>query len=188
MFTIFEKKVPSFSISLIPVVILLGIFIVGIGILQYPAQLMMIFSGSLFSVFAVLHGNTFNDVIDKMAETIKKALPALLILLSIGILIGAWVVSGTIPLFVFYGLKIINPNYLYLVGFIVTAIVSVFTGTSWGSAGTMGVALMSIAVTMGLSLPITAGAVVSGAYFGDKLSSLFDTTNMSFISAGGQYL
>lgn len=184
MFSLNEKRVPSFGMALIPVVIVLAIFIGGIGVLQYPAQLMLIFSGVVLSFFAIFYGGSWDDIMNKMAESVKKALPALLILLSIGILIGAWTASGTIPLFVYYGLKIIDPNYLYVIAFIVTAIVSTFTGTSWGSAGTIGVSLMSIAGTMGLSLPITAGAVVSGAYFGDKLSPLSDTTNMSSIAAG----
>ncbi|WP_277679970.1 Na+/H+ antiporter NhaC [Gracilibacillus dipsosauri] len=177
-------KRPSLGMALIPIVISLAIFILGIGIMKYPAELMLLFAGIVFAIFAIFHGNRWETIIEVMGSKIKKALPAILILFCIGLLIGTWMISGTIPLFVYYGLKIIDPNYLYLLAFLVTAIVSTCVGTSWGSAGTIGVAIMSIAQTMDLSLAITAGAVVSGAYFGDKLSPLSDTTNMSSIAAG----
>ncbi|WP_066190165.1 MULTISPECIES: Na+/H+ antiporter NhaC [Gracilibacillus] len=181
-----EKNVrrPSFVMSLIPIALALIVFIGGIGILQYPAELMLLFAGVIFAIFAVLYGNKWDTIIETMGSKIKKALPAILILFCIGLLIGTWMISGTIPLFVYYGLELINPNYLYVLAFLVTAIISTCVGTSWGAAGTIGVAIMSIAQTMDLSLAITAGAVVSGAYFGDKLSPLSDTTNMSAIAAG----
>ncbi|WP_200411493.1 Na+/H+ antiporter NhaC [Virgibacillus salexigens] len=179
-----EVKRPTVRMALIPIALSLIIFIVGIGVLQYQAELMLIFAGVLFSLFAKFYGHNWETIITVMGEKIKTALPAILILFSIGLLIGTWMISGTIPFFVYYGLEIINPTYLYVLAFITTAIVSTCTGTSWGSAGTIGVALMSIAQTMDLSMAITAGAVVSGAYFGDKLSPLSDTTNMSALAAG----
>ncbi|QDP39679.1 Na+/H+ antiporter NhaC [Radiobacillus deserti] len=175
---------PSLGMALVPICISMAIFIGGIGVLKYPAELMLLFAGVVFSVFAIIQGNSFDGIIQVMGNKIKKALPAILILFSIGLLIGTWLISGTIPLFVFWGLELINPNYLYVLAFLATAIVSMCVGTSWGSAGTIGVALMSIAQTMDVSLAITAGAVVSGAYFGDKLSPLSDTTNMSSLAAG----
>ncbi|MFG6150189.1 Na+/H+ antiporter NhaC [Halobacillus sp. B23F22_1] len=179
-----EVKRPTVGMALVPITLALLIFIVGIGVLQFQAELMLIFAGVLFAIFAVLYGHKWVTILTVMGEKIKTALPAILILFSIGLLIGTWMVSGTIPFFVFYGLEIINPSHLYVLAFIVTAIVSTCTGTSWGAAGTIGVALMSIAQTMDLSMAITAGAVVSGAYFGDKLSPLSDTTNMSSLAAG----
>ncbi len=109
---------------------------------------------------------------------------ATLILITVGALIGTWMFSGTIPMMIFYGIELINPNYLFVTAFLVTALISTFTGTSWGSAGTVGVAIMGIAMVQGVSLPITAGAVVAGAFFGDKLSPLSDTTNLSPVVAG----
>ncbi|WP_218668309.1 Na+/H+ antiporter NhaC [Sediminibacillus massiliensis] len=179
-----EVKRPTVGMALIPITLALVIFIVGIGVLKFQAELMLIFAGVLFSIFAALYGHKWGKIITVMGEKIKTALPAILILFSIGLLIGTWMISGTIPFFVYYGLEIINPAHLYVLAFIVTAIVSTCTGTSWGSAGTIGVALMSIAQTMDLSMAVTAGAVVSGAYFGDKLSPLSDTTNMSSLAAG----
>ncbi|MCP3028612.1 Na+/H+ antiporter NhaC [Halobacillus sp. A5] len=179
-----EVKRPTVAVALVPITLALLIFIVGIGVLQFQAELMLIFAGVLFAIFAVLYGHKWETIITVMGEKIKTALPAILILFSIGLLIGTWMISGTIPFFVYYGLEIINPAHLYVLAFVVSAIVSTCTGTSWGAAGTIGVALMSIAQTMDLSMAITAGAVVSGAYFGDKLSPLSDTTNMSSLAAG----
>jgi NhaC family Na+:H+ antiporter len=119
-------------------------------------------------------------------EKLASVLPAILILLSIGMLIGTWVVSGTIPFLVYYGLKIVDPSYLVLTAFLSTAAMSICTGTSWGSAGTIGVALMGMAAALDAPLGVTAGAVVSGAYFGDKLSPLSDSTNISAIGAGSE--
>ncbi|KPC65861.1 Na+/H+ antiporter NhaC [Streptomyces sp. NRRL F-6602] len=182
-----EKRVrpqPRLAVALIPVVITLAVFVVGIGILEFPAELMLIFAAIVFTVFAALHGVGLDQVLTDMGEKIKRALPGILILLSIGMLIGTWMIAGTVPLMVNYGLDLINPSYLYVLSFVVTAIVATFTGTSWGAAGTIGVALISVAATMDISLAITAGAVVSGAYFGDKLSPLSDTTNISSLAAG----
>lgn len=179
-----HRPQPGIGIALIPVFLAVAILVGGIGILQYPAELMLVFAAVVFVIFAVIYGAKWDNIILEMGEKIKRALPAILILLSIGIIIGSWMISGTIPLMVYYGLQLINPAHLFVLAFIVTAITSTFTGTSWGSAGTIGVALISIAQTMDVSLAITAGAVVSGAYFGDKLSPLSDTTNMSAIAAG----
>ena len=97
-------------------------------------------------------------------------------------MIGTWIVSGTIPYLVYIGLQIISPKYIVVTSFLVTVILSVSTGTSWGSVGTVGAALMSVAAGMGAPLPAVAGAIVSGAYFGDKMSPLSDSTNMSAIA------
>ncbi|MET9859070.1 Na+/H+ antiporter NhaC [Streptomyces smyrnaeus] len=175
---------PRLAVALIPVAITLAIFVGGIGILEFPAELMLIFAAIVFTIFAAFHGVGLDQVLTDMGEKIKRALPGILILLSIGMLIGTWMIAGTVPLMVNYGLELINPSYLYVLSFVVTAIVATFTGTSWGAAGTIGVALISVAATMDISLAITAGAVVSGAYFGDKLSPLSDTTNMSSLAAG----
>jgi NhaC family Na+:H+ antiporter len=109
-------------------------------------------------------------------------LPAILILLSIGMLIGSWMFSGTIPTLVYYGMQWINPNFIVLTAFLATSMMSL-TGSSWAAAGTIGVALMGVASGMDVPLAPTAGAIVSGAYFGDKLSPLSDSTNICAIGA-----
>lgn len=106
-------------------------------------------------------------------------MPALLILVSIGMLIGTWTLSGTIPMIVDWGLKSIQPSWIVVLAFLITMVVSTVTGTSWGAVGTVGVALIGVAGGLGVSLPMTAGAIISGAYFGDKMSPMSDTTNLA---------
>ena len=129
------------------------------------------------------HGHTWEEIQQSTGEKLAGVLPAVLILLTIGMLIGTWVMSGTIPFLVYWGVQFVSPRYLVLTAFLATAIMSLCTGTSWGSAGTIGVALMGTAVALDAPLAATAGAVVSGAYFGDKLSPLSDSTNISAIGA-----
>lgn len=119
-------------------------------------------------------------------EKISRALPATLILWSVGLLIGSWMYSGTVPMIIYYGVQIVNPKFLLVTAFIISAILSTITGTSWGSAGTIGVAIMGIAGGLGAPLAPVAGAVVAGAYFGDKLSPFSDTTNLAPIAAGSE--
>jgi NhaC family Na+:H+ antiporter len=113
---------------------------------------------------------------------ISTALPAFFILFAIGVIISSWMVSGTIPMLVYYGLELVNPRYLDLLSFLVPVVFSSLTGTSWGSAGTIGVVLIGIATALGADLGITAGAVIGGAYFGDKMSPLSDTTNLAALA------
>jgi NhaC family Na+:H+ antiporter len=112
-----------------------------------------------------------------------RGIPGFFILAAIGMLIGSWMVSGIIPMFVYWGIRLIAPEWLYLLAFVVPVVFSTLTGTSWGSAGTVGVVIMGIALSVGADLAITAGAVIGGAYFGDKLSPLSDTTNMAALGA-----
>src|SRR5699024_11960346 len=101
-------------------------------------------------------------------------------------LIGTWMVAGTIPMMIYYGLQLINPTFIVLFAFVVSAIISIVSGTSWGSVGKVGVAVMGIATGLGANLPATAGAIVAGAYVGDKLCPLSDTTNLAPIAAGSE--
>ncbi len=142
----------------------------------------MLVSAAIAGVIAIYLGYTWDDIMDSIVSKLSKTMPAIFILIIVGFMIGSWMIGGTIPMMVYYGLKLISPKYLVVTSFLVTAFVSVCTGTSWGSAGTIGVALMGVAAGMGAPLPIVAGAIVSGAYFGDKMSPLSDTT--SWGSAG----
>ena len=146
----------------------------------------MLVSAAVAAVIAICLGYTWDEIMNSIVEKLSKTMPAIFILIIVGFLIGTWMIGGTIPMMVYYGLKIINPSFLIVTAFLVTAIVSICTGTSWGSAGTIGVALMGIASGLGAPLPIVAGAVVSGAYFGDKMSPLSDTTNLAPIAAGSK--
>lgn len=173
-------KVPSLGLSLVPVLGMLVFMGVGSIWLDLPAEPMVILAAVVAGLVAIGLGHTFNGLMQVVAEKIAKVMPALLILITVGFLIGAWMAGGTIPLMVHFGLDIVSPRFLYLTALVVTSIVAIFTGTSWGSVGTIGVAFMGVAISMdGVSLAVTAGAIVSGAYFGDKLSPLSDTTNLA---------
>lgn len=178
------KKRPSLMLALTPVLVMLVVLGIGIGVYQLPAEPLILLVTVIAAAIAVYLGYTFDDIMDSVSEKISKTMPALLILISVGFLIGSWMLGGTIPMLIYYGLKIINPNYLAVTALIVTGIVSLFTGTSWGSAGTIGVAFMGVAIGLDANLAMVAGAVVSGAYFGDKLSPLSDTTNLSALATG----
>ena len=149
-----------------------------------PLEVVFLFAAS----FAIAHmlwlGFPWSRIQDAIVARLAKALPAIFILFAIGLLIGAWMVSGTIPMLVDWGTRLIDPDWIYALAFAVPAIFSTLTGTSWGSAGTIGVVLMGVGGSIGADPGIVAGAVIGGAYFGDKLSPLSDTTNMAAIGAG----
>jgi NhaC family Na+:H+ antiporter len=133
---------------------------------------------------AVRRGSSWAEIQRSTGEKLAAVLPVILIILAIGMLIGSWTASGTIPALIAAGIRLIDPGLFVLSAFLVTGVMSLCTGTSWGSAGTLGVALMGAAGALGVSLPATAGAVVSGAYLGDKMSPLSDSTNICAIGAG----
>lgn len=171
-----QATAPIFAILL-----LLGI---GYGVFHLKIEPLLIIAVIVAAVLGKVLGVSWEEMQEGIVEKIAKSMLATLILITVGALIGTWMFSGTIPMMIFYGIELINPNYLFVTAFLVTALISTFTGTSWGSAGTVGVAIMGIAMVQGVSLPITAGAVVAGAFFGDKLSPLSDTTNLSPVVAG----
>ena len=168
--------------------ILMGLVIAAFGddATGGPAQLALIAAGALAGLLAVLRGVDWELLETSVVSTVSSATIAILILLSIGALIGVWMLAGVIPTLVYYGTQILNPAIFYPSALILCAIVSLAIGSSWTTAGAIGVALMGIAEASGLSLVITAGAVISGAYFGDKLSPLSDTTNLAPAVAGSE--
>jgi NhaC family Na+:H+ antiporter len=173
-------KPPTLVLALTPIVAMIVFMGVGSIWLGLPAEPMLILAAIVAGIIAYALGHTYNNMMETIAEKIAGIMPALLILITVGMLIGSWMIGGTIPMLVFAGLKIVSPQYLYLTALIVTAIVSVCTGTSWGSMGTIGVAFMGVALGMpGVNVAIVAGMVVSGAYFGDKLSPLSGDTNLA---------
>lgn len=178
------KSSPSLIISLTPLVAMLLLLAVGYGALGLAPEPLLILSAVVAAIVARRIGLSWDEMLAGIREKLDTAMPALLVLISIGILIGTWMISGTIPMMIYYGLGLISAKFIVLIAFVISAIVSVITGTSWGSAGTVGVALMGIATGLDAPLAATAGAVVAGAYFGDKLSPLSDTTNLAPIAAG----
>ncbi|WP_036828799.1 Na+/H+ antiporter NhaC, partial [Photobacterium sanctipauli] len=172
------------SLGLIPILAMVFLLVVGYGQLKLPVEFIMMASAAVACTVAWFQGYKWKEIMGAITKKIAETLPANFILILVGAMIGAWMAGGTIPMIVYYGLKIISPDYLLVTAFVVTSLVSICTGTSWGSVGTIGVALMGIAAGMGAPLPAVAGAVISGAYFGDKMSPLSDSTNMASIVTG----
>ena len=182
-----EKTQPGLTEALLPLFTLGGLLILCAVFLELNGQLLVLVilaAATVAGIVALRHGSTWDDIQRATGERFASVLPVILILLAIGMLIGTWVVSGTIPLIVYWGIRLVRPDLLALAAFLATAIMSLCTGTSWGSAGTVGVALMGMAGALHAPLPIVAGAVVSGAYFGDKMSPLSDSTNICAMGAG----
>jgi len=144
-----------------------------------PNQIALLLAAGVASLVGLYLGESWRDMERAMVEGISLALKACLILLAVGSLIGSWMLAGTAPTVIYFGLGILDPSWFYPAALIICALVAVSIGSSWTTAGTVGLALVGIAQIMGLSLPITAGAIISGAYFGDKMSPLSDTTNLA---------
>ena len=179
-----EKRKPTFGEAIFPMIAMLLILTIGYGVLGYPKEAMLVLSAAVTAVVAFHLGVTWDDMIEGVSEKIAKAMPTILILLAVGVIISSWMLSGTIPMMIYYGIQMVSPRFFYVTAFIICAVISTCTGTSWGSMGTIGVVLVIIAQGIGLSVPITAGAVVGGSYFGDKMSPLSDTTNLAPLAAG----
>ncbi len=144
-----------------------------------PNQIALLLAAGAAALVGLYLGESWKDMERAMVEGISLALKACLILLAVGSLIGSWMLAGTAPTVIYFGLGILDPTWFYPAALIICALVAVSIGSSWTTAGTVGLALVGIAQIMDLSLPITAGAIISGAYFGDKMSPLSDTTNLA---------
>ena len=147
-------------------------------------QMGLAMGGCTAIVFALLMGNKWSDIQDTVKRVVGDSATTLLILLSVGMMVGIWIIGGTVPTLLYYGLKICSPDIIVPLAFVLCAITSLFTGTSFGSIATMGLALFGVGTSMGISAPLMAGAVCSGAFFGDKMSPLSDTTNVAADMSG----
>jgi len=184
------KKSVTFIHAILPIAFLLVIIVYGLIVrplfLDKDAlTLEVIFIlAAFFAVSELIYlGFSWLEIQESVVKKIATALPAFFILFAIGIIISSWMISGTIPMLVYYGLSMVNPQYLYLISFLIPVLFSTLTGTSWGSVGTIGVVLIGIAAALDAHLGITAGAIIGGAYFGDKMSPLSDTTNLAALAA-----
>jgi len=177
------KRTPSFFESILPLICIALFLGIGYGIFKLRAEILLIAAAFVSGLIALNLGYTWRELEQGIVASISKGMPAMLIVICVGLLIGSWIACGTIPMLIYYGLKIISPKLFLVTACIVCSIVSLFTGTSWGTVGTMGVAFMGIAHGLGISLNAAAGAIVAGSYFGDKLSPFSDTTNLAPIAA-----
>jgi Na+:H+ antiporter, NhaC family len=175
---------PSLAQSLTPIVVLivslsLSIWLFGADSSQGANQVALTFAAAIAALIAIYNGERWQAILDAIVAGISTAMGAILILFAIGALIGTWSMSGTVPAMIFYGVQLLSPSVFYPTACLICALVSLSVGSSWTTAGTIGIGLMGVAQGLGLSPEITAGAVISGAYFGDKMSPLSDTTNLA---------
>lgn len=175
--------------ALIPVLVLVGmlaynVFIFGNDAISGSNQFILLVGGAVAAVVGFFNKVTFAQMMEEVAENIKSTAGAILILLMVGALAGTWLISGIIPTMIYYGLQVLNPTIFLVACVIICAIISVATGSSWTTSATVGIALIGIADALGVPLGMTAGAIVSGAYFGDKISPMSDTTNLASAMAG----
>lgn len=184
-----QHKQPTLLDALIPIgslILMLGtsVYLFGADSSFGANQIALILCACIAGLVGMKNGLEWADVEEAMLNGISLAFGAILILLAVGSLIGAWILSGTVPSMIFYGLQAINPDIFYATCCAICAVVALTIGSSWTVAGTLGISLIGIAAAMNMSLEITAGAIVSGAYFGDKLSPLSETTNLASAITG----
>ena len=184
-----HHKNPTMIDAIAPIVVLIimlsfSVYLYGDDSSYGANQIALILSAGIASIIAIKNGYTWKEVETGIVKGIGMGMRAILILLAVGALIGTLIMSGTVPAMIYYGLNILSPSIFYFTACVICAIASLSIGSSWTVAGTLGVALMGIATGLGLSPSVTAGAIISGAYFGDKMSPLSDTTNLAPAIAG----
>ncbi|MEB6169849.1 Na+/H+ antiporter NhaC [Staphylococcus pseudoxylosus] len=173
------KRQPTFLESISTILVMIVIVITGFVVFEIPIQALLILSSAYAALIARRVGLKWQDLEEGITYRLATAMPAIFIILSVGIIVGTWMFSGTVPALIYYGLEFLNPNLFLVSAFIICAITSVATGTAWGSASTAGIALMAIATQLHIPAGMAAGAIIAGAVFGDKMSPLSDTTNLA---------
>ncbi len=182
---------PSLAQALAPLVFLVAALACAVYLYADDAsyganQISLLLAGGIAAAIGVRNGLPWHEIQGALVHGIAVAVVPIFILLAVGALIGTWILSGTVPTLIVYGMKLLHPAYFYPAACLICAIVALAIGSSWTVAGTLGVALIGVAQGLDLSLPITAGAIISGAYFGDKMSPLSDTTNIAPAAAGSE--
>ncbi|WP_321318462.1 Na+/H+ antiporter NhaC [Labilibaculum sp.] len=179
-----KNKTISLWESLIPIILLIillsvNAIVFGDGAIEGANQFSLLMVAAVGGLIALRHGKNWDDLQKGIVESISTAMPSMLILLLIGSLAGTWMISGVVPAMIYYGLEFLNPKLFLMLSVVICAIVSVVTGSSWSTIATIGVALLGVGNAMEYNNAIVAGAIISGAYFGDKISPLSDTTNLA---------
>ncbi len=180
-----QKREATILDALIPIGITVGILMYAILVLGADVHIPLVLGSIITALLAVYRlGYTWDEMEKGFLETIDATMQAIIILGIIGMIIGTWILGGIVPTLIFYGLKILSPSFFLIASMLLCSVVSLSTGSSWTTAGTVGIALMGVAAGLGVPGPMAAGAIISGAYFGDKMSPLSDTTNLAPAIAG----
>lgn len=184
-----DIREPRLLQALIPIIVLIvlltfNVRFFGDETLSGANQIALVLSAAVAGLIAIRLGHNWKSVRATVVKSIGSAMPSILILFLIGSLAGTWMISGVVPMLIYYGLKILNPTIFLVASVIICAIVALATGSSWSTVATIGIALLGIGSTLGFNTGLVAGAIISGAYFGDKMSPLSDTTNLAPAMAG----
>ena len=179
----------SFFGALLPIIFLIAllsfnVYLYGDDSLGGANQLALLLSAAFATIMGLKSGTSWKSILKGVSNSIASTTPAIIILLLIGSLAGTWLISGIVPTMIYYGLQILNPKIFLVAAAIICAIVSLASGSSWSTIATVGIALLGIGNALDISNGLTAGAIISGAYFGDKMSPLSDTTNLAPAMAG----
>ena len=184
----FMKREPNLPVALTPIICLILLLSINVIVFEDTLagsnQIALLLAATVAGIIVRRNGQKWEQTSKQVIKTIGSAMPSMLILLLIGSLAGTWMISGVVPAMIYYGLDMINPRLFLITAVIVSSLVSLATGSSWSTIATIGVALLGIGKAIGIHEPIVAGAVISGAYFGDKISPLSDTTNLAPAMAG----
>ena len=185
----------SFWTAFLPIGIFFGLLVYGLFIhpqffngeklpieVMIPVEVLVLMALCFNAFYLLFLGYKWDTIQANITRKVGESVPVVLILFSVGVLIGSWIVSGTIPMLIYYGISIVSPAWIYIFSFLICIVFSLLTGTSWGSAGTIGVVMIGIAEVYDADLAITAAAIVGGSFFGDKMSPLSDTTNIAALA------
>jgi len=188
---IIDNKELNLTEALIPVVILMGLLSYNIFFVEgqewfgtYTNQIILLLGGAVAAIVGFFNKTTVKTMLEEVWENLKSVFVPIMILFLVGALAGTWLVSGVIPAMVYYGLQVLSPEIFLPASVIIAAVISIATGSSWTTSATVGIALVGIGTALGINSGMIAGAVISGAYFGDKMSPLSDTTNLAPAMAG----
>ena len=174
--TLFEALIP---VILLVILLAYNVYVFGDEAMGGSNQFILLIGAAIAATLGLNKGIEFKMMINVVSKNLKSITGAILILLFVGALSGTWLISGIIPSMIYYGLKILHPSIFLPSCLIICAIISISTGSSWTTSATVGIALIGIAKAIGIPTGMAAGAIISGAYFGDKLSPLSDTTNLA---------
>ena len=180
---------PSLATALLPIFLLItllsiNVLIFGDNTTSGSNQLTLLISAAFAAILGLFYGSNYKEMLDGAIESISSAMGALIILLLIGSLAGTWMMSGIVPSMIYFGLKLLSPSIFLFAACIICSVVSLATGSSWSTIATIGIAMLGIGNALGINEGLTCGAIISGSYFGDKMSPLSDTTNLAPAMAG----
>ncbi|WP_249596586.1 Na+/H+ antiporter NhaC [Peribacillus frigoritolerans] len=173
------KKEMSFGVAMIPLIVMIVMMAITVVWLEQGPHIPLIVGTSVAAIVAWNSGYKWSEIEESMYKGIRLALPAVVIIILVGMTIGAWMGGGIVATMIYYGLKILTPSFFLVSISVICSVVSLAIGSSWSTMGTIGVAGMGIGLSMGIPAPMIAGAIISGSYFGDKMSPLSDTTNLA---------